>query len=456
MKPSPDERERNINAFRDAVQAAEKEVCGTILRGSEFLDAARAFLTFEDFIHPVPRGVFRVACQMRDEGVAVNLSTILIHLRKSPLRDDQQVVVDLGDKPEQMLSEYYHSVVSTKNLKYTMTLIKEASLLRSLVGIGNEISQTAVENAAPAAEIASQHIGNLLAISQGHAERGPVEIAKVGADSIDRYNRYSNGHPSSGIRSSLSGLDKITGGFMKGQLTILAARPSVGKSALMAQFLLAASKAGVPSLVFTIEMSREEMYDRMMAQEAEVSMHRLRGIAPMNEDDAYRIVNKGHAVLNKLPVFIDDRTRLKSSVIAATIRHYTLKQKVGIVFVDYLQLIAPENPRDAQFIHLGESCLTLKNAAKECGVPVVCLAQLNRENQNRTDSTPRMSDIKGSGDIEQHADVILLLNRLDEDDSLERHRIDILVDKNRHGPRGKVETEYLRRFTKYVDRIQLP
>lgn len=456
MNLDPKNRGANIDAFRDAVQAAEKDVCGTILRGSEFLDAARATLTFEDFIHPIPRGIFRVACQMRDEGIAVNLSTVLIHLRKSAFQDDQRVIVDLGKSPESTLSEYYHSVVSTKNLKYTMTLVKEASLLRSLVGIGNEISQTAAENGAPATEIAAEQIGNLLSISQGHSERGPVEIAKVGAASVDRYNRYSNGQRSPGIQSNLTGLDKITGGFMNGQLTILAARPSVGKSALMAQFLLAASKAGVPSLVFTIEMSRDEMYDRMMAQEAEVSMHRLRGILPMSDDDAYRIVNKGHEVLNRLPVFIDDRTRLKSSVIAATIRHYTLKQKVGIVFVDYLQLIAPENPRDAQFIHLGESCLALKNAAKECGVPVICLAQLNRENQSRTDSTPRMSDIKGSGDIEQHADVVLLLNRLDEDDSLERHQIDIIVDKNRHGPRGKVETEYLRRFTKYVDRVQLP
>lgn len=427
--------------------AAERDVCGIALRGPHYLDEARLVVSPEDFSNDPFFQIFNAACQLRDAGQVVDQRSVQIKI----LKDGRGA--SLGVNSDEFVQEVFDSVISTDNLKFTASVVREASDRRILIRIADFIKSSASSGEPPSA-VANQAAEKILKIGQGDKRKGPVHISEIAKRSLERYDAYSRGEKPLGFPSGIGALDQMTGGFLPGQLTIIGARPSVGKSALATQLSVSVAKAGYPNVVFSHEMLEDEVFDRMMAAEARVTLPRLRGVHKLDEQDVERIILQCEpGRLGGLPIFIDEQQGVTANVISSITRNWVYRHGVRMIFIDYLQLVESEESDSQRYLQVGNSCKALKRVAKECKVAVVCLSQLSRKVEERPDKTPMISDLKESGDIEAHADVVMLLHRLDNDDKSPTHRVNILVEKNRHGPCGVVSTAYQRRFTKFEEVI---
>jgi len=439
-----------IDPFEESADVAEEDVCGSLLRGPEHIDHAATLLNAEDFLHEKHQIVFRVAQQMRNENHRVDAKSLAVRL----LADGFATVLNGEEAIYDMLSRMKSSVEDVGNLAQMAKLVKQRRMFRQMAQLGSQMVMRATKHDTDASEMASWFSEKIIKISQSELNRDSIPLSSIAREAFERYDAYDRGEKAKGITSGLDRLDLLTGGFMPREMTIVGARPSVGKSALMAQCALAAGWTKIPTVIYSLEMDRASLFDRMMSAIGTVTLHRLRGIAPLDARDAEKIAEQDHPErLAGYPIYVFDRRDITASMMANSIRHHVTTKGVKIAFIDYLQYITPENERDSPNVQIGKSCRILKNIAEECNIPVVCLAQLNRENQNRADTTPRLSDLKGSGDIEQTADVILLLDRLDDDDKLEHHRVNLIVAKNRNGPRGLVETEYDRKYVRFIEKV---
>lgn len=436
--------------FEEAVNAAEEDVCGCLLRGPEHIDRARILLDPEDFQSERCRIVFTAAGAMRDAGVPVDRRSMVIRLKSEGNTD----ALGGDELIAKMLERMESSVLDPAALPENARLVKHRRMFQRMVALGGAAAARAEGRSSAAPELAAWLVREAAKIAQAELEKDSIPLSRIAADAVERYDAFGRGQKPRAVATGITRMDLLIGGFMPREMIVVGARPSVGKSALMAQCAISAGWQGIPSVIFSLEMDRASLFDRMMSSVAEITLHRLRGIVPLDEDDARKIIEQTRpGKLATLPMFVIDRKDLTGQTVANAIRHHVASKGVGIAFIDYLQYLQPENDRDSVNVQIGKTCRAIKQVAEECNIPVVCLAQLNRENQNRTDTTPRLSDLKGSGDIEQAADVIILLDRLDEDDSLAYHRVNLIVAKNRNGPRGTIETEYDRKHVRFIDKV---
>lgn len=436
--------------IKPAVFAAERHIVGAILRGADLLDEVRAALRADDFANLPFRLVFDAACQLRDANERVDPLAVTIHLQKTG------AAADLGSHPSAFITEIYEAARSTENLKYTVATVQEASTMRALSRIGQELDRDAADFSEPATDLAARAERQIFDVAANRQQREPVNAAEAVREAVERYDATWRGERKMGIPTGFARLDQKVGGLALGQLTIIGARPSVGKSAIAIQVMLEASRLGNPALFFSLEMARGEVVDRAMAIRARVPLPRLRGLSPIEQDDAARIAEQTNTnQMAGFPFAIEDMSDIGADGIAAVARRDIRKRGTKLIVVDYLQLIKhrkPEGMRDASANYLiGYASKRLKRLAKEANVAVLCLAQLNREKDKRNDSSPRLSDLRDSGEIEQDADVVLLLDRVEEDEKNPVHKVNVIIAKNRHGPRGTVEMEYERRFTRFYE-----
>lgn len=432
---------------------AERYVAGALLRGADVVDEVRELLSLNDFANHGPRLLFDACCQLRDAGEQVDAASVHLHL------SSEGRLGDLGPNPAGFLAELLTECPTAVGVEYHAGQVREASLLRSLAGIAAEMLRDAAEPFEPAEEMAGRFERVIAALAGGHpGGREPIKLAEALSEAVTRYDDAKAGRRAAGgVQTGFLGLDEATGGFTPGQLVIVAARPSVGKSALALQIARNAARRKVGVLVFSLEMSNAENTDRLVAATAEVSLPRLRGSVPMDADQVDRVVAETTSDgLAGLPLWLDDRAALTAEAIAATSRRMRRRQGIGLVVVDYLQLIRPADPREPRYLQVGGMARRLKELARQSGVPVVALAQLNRESENRPDGRPRLSDLRDSGEIEQHADTVLLLHRLDAAETDPTHRVDLILGKNRNGPTRTVELEFNRRLARFEERHPLP
>lgn len=436
--------------FAESVETAEEDVCGCLMRGADLVAHLRTMLVAEDFFHEKHQIVFAAACQMMDRGEAVDRKSMAVHLKSggyhAALGGDETI--------DQFLLRVASSVRTVGNVPKMAGLVKQASMYRQMSKLAATMALRSARHDEDAVAMASWFARRMSEIAQGAMNRDSVPLADIAREGFERYDAFSRGVKPSSVATGLTRLDQIIGGFMPKEMVVVGARPSVGKSALMTQCALSSGWQKIPSVLYSLEMDRASLFDRMVSSVSEVTLHRLRGIYPMDEDDAKRLAFEDSPDrLAGLPMYVIDRKDVTAHMIANSIRHHVSTKGVRIAFIDYLQYIQPDNDRESANIQIGRTCKIIKSVAEECGIPVVALAQLNRENQNRADTTPRLSDLKGSGDIEQAADVIILLDRLDDDEQAAFHRVNLIVAKNRNGPRGTVETDYDRKHVRFVERI---
>ncbi len=281
--------------------------------------------------------------------------------------------------------------------------------------------------------------------------------------------REKGEHKVAGVDTGFADLDEITGGLHDGELIIIAARPSMGKTALALNIAeYAATNLHVSTLVSSLEMSAIELADRLLCSSARVDSHRLRsGRATMEER---KKLIESAAVLTQSPLFLDDSPSRTVLEISAVARRLKRTQKLGLIVIDYLQLIEPDNPKDNRQEQVARIARRLKGMARELNVPVVCLAQLNRQAEQTRDNLPRLSHLRESGAIEQDADVVMFVHREEyylSPEEREKERQDgnprgllgqaqIIISKQRNGPTGDVKLHWKHEFTRFESATQRP
>ena len=422
---------------------AEEGVIGGILLDNEVLHDVVTNLSANDFYREAHQTIFRAITDLYDLGKAVDPITLADEL----MTRNQYKSVG-GDET---LARMIHSVPHAANTKYYAQIVREKSVARQLIEAANEILRDGYSNSFTAADLLESAERKVFNIAEDQTQGDTNEIRDIVMKAMERIGaRSESRHSITGVASGIYELDDITGGFQPEQLIILAARPSMGKTALALNFCDHASiDCKVPALFVSLEMGELELAERLLGSRSRVDSHKLRTGQGLGTPEM-KLLGKGYEELRAAPIFIDDTPSRNMLQITANARRLKMRQNLGMILVDYIQLIDSEETRDSRQEQIAKISRRLKTLARELKVPVIALSQLNRAVENREDRRPRMADLRESGAIEQDADLVLLLHRPDYYDPNDQPGIsELIIAKNRNGATGSVKMTFLKNYMKF-------
>ena len=433
---------------------AERGVLGSILLLPIVCDDVSLILRPEDFYDDANRILFTHMRELHDAGRRID-TTLLVERLKSA---DQYEAIGAAA----YLAEVLQSVPTAANATHYAEIVKNKSTLRSLIHSSTEILRDAYDGSHEAREMLARAEQKIFAILDNRGAGELANIRDILQEAMVRIDaRMRNEHAIGGIETGFRDFDTLTGGLHNSELIILAARPSMGKTAMALNIAEhAAFESGTATLFVSLEMSSVELADRMLCSLAEVNGQRLRNGTISNEDRR-KLVEKA-AEMSRAPLFVDDTPSRTITEIAAAARRLKRKAELGLVVIDYLQLIEPDNSRDPRQEQVAKIARRLKGLARELKVPVLCLAQLNRQAEVARDNKPRLSHLRESGAIEQDADVVMFVHREEyflteeEDRKKVAGQADLIVAKQRNGPIGDIKLTWHRDFTRFRDSSQRP
>jgi len=424
---------------------AEQAVLGAILLSPEALDVALEWVKVEDFYKEGHQSILQGMIELSDSNKPIDLITLT-----EQLMSDGKLAGIGGVK---YLTELAGSVPTAANIRHYLSIVKNKSLSRKAFRAAKAMMDNGKEMDDPKAFIASMQevadsLGDELRPEREFVATG--QILREHSDLLDvRYN--SNGEVV-GVKTASRDLDRLTSGRQKQDFIIIAARPSVGKTAFMLNDALAAAKGGTTVGIFSLEMPRTSLAERMIAALGDIDGMKLRtGRLDANDWERY---TGAAAKLSNLPIYIDDTPGLSVQQIRSKMRAFRKKHGDNIIFyIDYLQLINGGRVFQNRNLEIGHISRTLKQCARDNNCPVVALSQLSRAVEQRQDKRPMMSDLRESGDIEQDADEIEFLYRDDyyNAESEKKNIVEVIVAKGRNTGTGVVEVVYLKNYSKFVD-----
>lgn len=431
---------------------AEQSVLGSIFIAPDKLISVREFISPEDFYKHAHRIVFKAMVDLSDRNEAIDATTVRSILDS---QGDLQAVGGLT-----YIAELVSSVPTSANAEYYAQIVAEKAMLRQLINRLTESVNQAYEGSLSADEILARAEKSLVDVGENSHRSGFKRISDVLSENYANLEvRASQTTDVTGLPTGFRDLDKLTTGLHPDQLVILAARPAVGKTAFVLNIAQnVGTKQGKPVAIFSLEMGAESLVDRMVASEGVVDSHRLR-TGQLTEQD-WQNVTIAMGNLAKAPIFIDDTPGIKITEIRARSRKLAkeLGEDLGLIVIDYLQLITGTRPENRQQ-EVSDISRQLKILAKELKVPVVALSQLSRGVEQRQDKRPVLSDIRESGSIEQDADIVAFLYRddyydrdnKDEDgnEKLPNNVIEVILEKNRAGARGTVKLIFQKEYNKF-------
>lgn len=354
--------------------------------------------------------------------------------------------------------EYVHSLASTvpaaANAAHYAKIVRENALLRRLIGTAQDIQLSVAKRSGDPRELVEQAESALFKVAHGDKTSEFRHVGEMLHDELDKLQKNTEGV--TGIESGFHDLDDVTGGFQDGNLVVLAARPSMGKSALVANIAEnAAVRYGRKVALFSLEMSETELAQRFIACRARIPGDRLRKGKVAQKD--WPGVLRACADLDKASLWIDDSSDLNMMDLRAKVRRLAAREGLDLIIVDYLQLMRPEHQSDSRVEQVGQISRGLKVLAGDLGTPIIAVSQLNRAPELRPSKKPLLSDLRESGNIEQDADLVMFIYR-DEyyhgDESEKQGLADIIIAKHRNGPVGEVELAFLTHYPKFVDRAR--
>lgn len=426
---------------------AEQSVLGAMLLDKEAISAATEMISGEDFYREAHKEIFEAVVDIYNKNEPVDLITLTEKLKTRNTLDAVGGIT--------FLTNLMDAVPTTHNVKYYAKIIEEKSLLRRLIRTSSDIISKSYQ--------ASDDIGNIIDdaekgifnISLNRSTQGYThvkDILNVNFDKIEEL--YLNKGKITGVSTGFADLDEKLSGLQKSDLVLVAARPSMGKSSFMMNIVQhAAVRDKVTTVVFSLEMSKEQLTQRLLCAEALIDAHRLR-IGDINEDEWVKLA-RSMGPLSDSPIFIDDTPAISITEMRAKCRRLKLEHDLGLIVIDYLQLMQGKSGgSDSRQQEISEISRSLKALAREINVPVVALSQLSRAPEMRADHRPILSDLRESGAIEQDADVVMFLYR-DEyyhPDSEKKNIGEVIIAKQRNGPTGTVELVWLGQFTKFVNK----
>ena len=423
--------------------AAELAVLGAMFLDREAASLALEMLTGEDFYRPDHRQVFEAAEELYHSGVPIDMITV-----KNKL-EEKQVFEQIGGLP--FLANISTSVGSSANMRHYAAIVEEKSVLRRLIRTANNISQMSYEGKTDVNAIMDTAEKGIFDIMQNRHSDQFHHIRDIAVDSIEKIEDiYRSKGKLTGVPTGFVDFDQKTAGLQKSDLILLAARPSMGKTAFALNIIQnAAIRSNVPTAVFSLEMSREQLVNRMLCSEAMLDAQRLRTGELTDSDWADLIQAMGP--LSQAPIYIDDTPGVTPMEVRSKCRRLKVEKGLGLIVIDYLQLMSGNSRNDSRQQEISEISRSLKAIAREMEAPVIALSQLSRACEQRADHRPMLSDLRESGAIEQDADVVAFLYR-DEyyfPDTEKKNQAELIIAKQRNGPTGTVDLTWMGQYTKF-------
>jgi replicative DNA helicase len=345
------------------------------------------------------------------------------------------------------------SVPTAANAGYYARIVRERAILRRLVEVGTRIVQLGYSGDGDADELVDRAEAEVYGVTDHRVSEDYAPLSEIMPGALDEIEAIgSRGGSLTGVPTGFADLDALTNGLHPGQMVVVAARPAIGKSTLALDFARSAAiHSSMTTVIFSLEMSRNEITMRLLSAEARVGLHAMR-TGQLGDEDWTRLARRMSEVADA-PLFIDDSPNMSMMEIRAKCRRLKQRNDLKLVIIDYLQLMSSPKRVENRQQEVSELSRSLKLLAKELGVPVIALSQLNRGPEQRTDKRPMLSDLRESGSIEQDSDMVILLHREDayERESPRAGEADFIVAKHRNGPTATVTVAFQGHYSRFVD-----
>ena len=425
---------------------AEKSVLGAVLIHNEAFNYAAELITARDFFRDAHRRIFEKMEQLAERGDAIDLVTLKEELIRSG---------DLEDAGgPAYLASLVDGVPRSTNVEHYARIVKEKSALRSLILASQQISSRAYEAEDDPNVILDEAEQAIFAIAEDRARVGFLSMRDIVSESLPKIEQlFEQKKLITGVATGFTDLDTMTRGLQAGDLVIVAARPSMGKTSLVMNIAEHASiKHGATVGFFSLEMSREQLFIRLLTSVARIDAQRLMTGSVGQRD--YQSLSQAIGVLSDAKLFIDDTPGVTVLEMRAKARRLAAEHGLNLLVIDYLQLMTGRGRFENRTLELAAISRGLKGLAKELGVPVVALSQLSRAPESRSDHRPLLSDLRESGALEQDADVVLMLFRADmypDAKPEDQGKAELIIAKQRNGPTGTVELAFLKQHTRFED-----
>ena len=422
---------------------AEQSVIGSMIMNKDAIVTASEIITGNDFYQQQYGIVFETMVELINEGKPVDLITLQDRLKEK----------DLPISSMEFVAELVASVPTSVNVKYYAEIVSEKAMLRRLIKTTEEITNTCYLGKERTQDIMEETEKKIFDLVQKKNGGDFVPIKQVVLNAIEKIEKSSRTKGSvTGIPTGFMDLDYKMSGFQPSDLILVAARPSMGKTAFVlniAQYM--AFRSGITAAIFSLEMSKEQLVNRLLSLESKVDSQNIR--TGNLEDEEWAKLIEGANIIGSSNLIIDDTPGISISELRSKCRKYKLEQNLGVIFIDYLQLMTGSGRSESRQQEISEISRSLKALARELNVPVVALSQLSRAVEQRPDHRPMLSDLRESGAIEQDADVVMFIYRDDyyNKDSENKNIAEIIIAKQRNGPIGTVNLVWLPNYTKFVN-----
>jgi len=445
--------EKRDNFQRETIPTSDRippqalDVERTVL-GSMLIDGNAAAMALEVcdescFYSGANRSIFLCMREMFDQSIPIDIITLADMLRKKNLMET------LGN--ESYLAELAESIATASNMEYYSKILLEKATLRSLISVAGEITTDCFNLEVEPQAILDTAEAKIFSISESRVKNKFESIGQLLPRTFEDIEGYAKG-TNKGILTGFTELDEMTTGLQRSDLVIVAGRPSMGKTAFVLSLALnSAIKSKAPTAIFSLEMSKAQLVQRMLCSEARVNMHQLRsGTLPKRDLPKLSIAA---GPLSEAPIYIDDTPSISVLELRAKARRLKAQYGLQIIIIDYLQLMGSSSRIENRQQEISQISRSLKGIAKELDVPVIALSQLSRAVESRTGNhRPQLSDLRESGAIEQDADVVLFVYRdevYNKDDESAKGRAELIIGKQRNGPLGTANVAFVKDFARF-------
>ena len=413
---------------------AEISLLGSALLDGSALDRVVDILKAEDFYKNEHKMIFEAMLDLFAKQRPVDILSL-----SNALKEKGQFE-EIGGST--FLTSLVNSVPTASNAAYYAEIVRKKKILRDLISVSGEISQMGYQEGDDVGLLMDAAEHKILSIAQRSLIKGFEPVSSALEDAWERIDKlHKGGGVLRGVPTGFKELDDRLSGFQKSDLIVLAARPSLGKTALAMDIARnVALNEKIPVGIFSLEMSREQLVDRLIAAEAHVNLWHLR-TGRLSSEEEFEKIRDSMAKLNSASLFIDDEVSTNILQMRAKARRLKIEKGLGLVIVDYLQLMVPRIQSDSMVQQITEISRSLKALARELEVPVLAISQLSRAVEARPNKRPQLSDLRESGAIEQDADVVMFIYREDKvkENSDRKNQADIIIAKHRNGPTGEVQ-----------------
>ena len=424
---------------------AEQSVIGAMIMDQEAILTASEILTSDDFYNPQFRTLYDAMLALYQEGKPVDLVTLQNRLQ------EMNVPAELCSV--EFISNIIAAVPTSANVKYYSEIVRQKAVLRRLIRVTEGIANECYQDNEKLEDILEQTEKQVFDVVQNRASSDFVPIRQVALETLDSIQSAAkNAGAVTGVSTGFYDLDARTAGLQKSDLILIAARPSMGKTAFVlniAQYM--AFRKDVTVAIFSLEMSKEQLVNRLLAMESHVDSQNMR-TGNLKDEDWTKLV-EGADIIGRSNLIIDDTPGISIAEMRSKCRKYKLEHNLGIIMIDYLQLMSGSGKSDSRQQEISDISRSLKALARELSVPVIALSQLSRAVEQRPDHRPMLSDLRESGAIEQDADVVMFLYRDDyyNKDTDTPNIAEVIIAKQRNGPIGTVQLMWRPELTKFAN-----